>query len=189
MLRLWSSAPGRRHAAAMILFMTTCGAVSPPAPVLGALRPSPKKTTTLIFGSAEYKAAVPRGALLRHILLTHAANLVSGGFVQTTVYACLPLMKESGALTQSQITHMLTAGTACFVVGKLTTAEILDLVGPKAAFVTNVLVGGLLCLTLASGVRGNITFLVWGLYKLVQATSWPAVLQMLQSCSKPEWAD
>lgn len=145
------------------------------APPLGASW----RQQRLVFGSDEYKAAVPQKALLCHVLLTHASYVVSIGFVQTTVYSCFPLMKEAGVLSQQQISRMLTAGTACFVVGKLTTAQILDLVGPKAAFITNMIIGGLLCLTFASGLSGLAAEICWCVYKLFSATSWPSVVQML----------
>ena len=77
---------------------------------------------------------------LKHVLLTHVSYVLSVGLVQTAVYSCLPYLKDSGVLTQRQISRMLTVGTACFVVGKLSTAQILDLVGPKAAFIINMLI-------------------------------------------------
>ena len=56
----------------------------------------------------------------------HVSYVLSVGLVQTAVYSCLPYLKDSGVLTQRQISRMLTVGTACFVVGKLSTAQILD---------------------------------------------------------------
>jgi MFS family permease len=120
------------------------------------------------------------------VLLTHASNVVSGGFLSTTVYACLPLLKDSGVMSQRQITRMLTIGTGCFVVGKLSTAHIIELVGPKAAFTAVNVVGGLMCLMLASGVNANLAALWWCVYKVVGATSWPAIVQMLQSWATRE---
>lgn len=133
-----------------------------------------------VLGSSADKAAVPRRALLRHVLLTHTSNVISGGFLSSTVYACLPLLKESGALNQRQITRMLTVGTGCFVFGKLSTAHAIEAVGPKAAFSAVNVVGGLMCLMLASGIRGELVALWWCVYKMVGATSWPAIVQMLQ---------
>ena len=59
----------------------------------------------------------------------------SVGLVQTAVYSCLPYLKDSGVLTQRQISRMLTVGTACFVVGKLSTAQILDQVDTSSELV------------------------------------------------------
>ena len=160
----------------MILTAALAAAAAPRAPPLVA---QPKPAKRMVFGSTEYKAAVPRAALLRHVLLTHVSYVLSVGLVQTAVYSCLPYMKDSGILTQRQISRMLTVGTACFVVGKLSTAQILDLVGPKAAFITNMLIGSLLCFTFASGAPGLAAEVSWGAYKLWSATSWPSVVQML----------
>ena len=167
----------RTAAAYVILTAALVAAAAPRAPPL-VVQPKPAKR--MVFGSAEYKAAVPRTALLRHVLLTHVSYVLSVGLVQTAVYSCLPYLKDSGVLTQRQISRMLTVGTACFVVGKLSTAQILDLVGPKAAFITNMLIGSLLCFTIAFGAGGSIAAEVcWGVYKLWSATSWPSVVQML----------
>lgn len=167
----------RIAAAYVILTAALVAAAAPRAPPLVA---QPKPAKRMVFGSAEYKAAVPRSALLRHVLLTHVSYVLSVGLVQTAVYSCLPYLKDSGVLTQRQISRMLTVGTACFVVGKLSTAQILDLVGPKAAFITNMLIGSLLCFTIAFGAGGSIAAEVcWGVYKLWSATSWPSVVQML----------
>ena len=134
----------------------------------------------LTFGSPEYKAAVPRMALLRHVLLTHVSYLVSIGIVQTAVYTCLPHMRDAGLLTHAQITRMLTAGTCAYVFGKLSTAQVLDLIHPKAAFMSSVLAGCIMCLSLASGASGVAAMLAWAAYKFVSATAWPALVQMLQ---------
>jgi len=134
----------------------------------------------LTFGSPEYKAAVPRMSLLRHVLLTHVSYLVSIGIVQTAVYTCLPHMRDAGLLTHAQITHMLTAGTCAYVFGKLSTAQVLDLIHPKAAFMSSVLAGCIMCLSLASGASGGAAMLAWAAYKFVSATAWPALVQMLQ---------
>ena len=166
----------RTAAAYVILTAALVAAAAPRAP---PLVPQPKPAKRMVFGSAEYKAAVPRTALLRHVLLTHVSYVLSVGLVQTAVYSCLPYLKDSGVLTQRQISRMLTVGTACFVVGKLSTAQILDLVGPKAAFITNMLIGSLLCFTIAFGAPGIATEVCWGVYKLWSATSWPSVVQML----------
>ena len=166
----------RTAAACMILTTALVAAAAPRAPPLVA---QPKPAKRMVFGSAEYKAAVPRTALLRHVLLTHVSYVLSVGLVQTAVYSCLPYLKDSGVLTQRQISRMLTVGTACFVVGKLSTAQILDLVGPKAAFITNMLIGSLLCFTIAFGAPGIAAEVCWGVYKLWSATSWPSVVQML----------
>eukprot|EP00908_Phaeocystis_cordata_P020819 Transcript_32484.p1 GENE.Transcript_32484~~Transcript_32484.p1 ORF type:complete len:534 (-),score=81.32 Transcript_32484:1101-2702(-) len=175
---VWACVMVVRRARSVLLAVLTLAAglaAASTAPPLGASW----RQQRLVFGSDEYKAAVPQKALLCHVLLTHASYVVSIGFVQTTVYSCFPLMKEAGVLSQQQISRMLTAGTACFVVGKLTTAQILDLVGPKAAFITNMIIGGLLCLTFASGLSGLAAEICWCVYKLFSATSWPSVVQML----------
>lgn len=179
----------RTAAACVILAGALVAAATPRAPQLVA-QPKPAKLVAqpkpallaaqrMVFGSAEYKAAVPRIALLRHVLLTHVSYVLSVGLVQTAVYSCLPYLKDSGVLTQRQISRMLTVGTACFVVGKLSTAQILDLVGPKAAFIVNMLIGCLLCFTIALGAPGVAVEVCWGVYKLWSATSWPSVVQML----------
>jgi len=166
-----------RAAAACVLVTAALAAAA--APRVPPLVAQPKPAKRMVFGSAEYKAAVPRMALLRHVLLTHVSYVLSVGLVQTAVYSCLPYLKDAGVLTQRQISRMLTVGTACFVVGKLSTAQILDLVGPKAAFITNMLIGSLLCFTFASGAPGTAAEVCWGVYKLWSATSWPSVVQML----------
>lgn len=159
--------------------MLTAALVAAAAPRAPLLVAQPKPARRMVFGSAEYKAAVPRTALLRHVLLTHVSYVLSVGLVQTAVYSCLPYLKDSGVLTQRQISRMLTVGTACFVVGKLSTAQILDQVGPKAAFITNMLIGSLLCFCIAFGAPGIAAEVCWGVYKLWSATSWPSVVQML----------
>ena len=162
----------RSAAACVILAGALVAAAAPRAPQLVS-QPKPAKPVAqpkpallaaqrMVFGSAEYKAAVPRIALLRHVLLTHVSYVLSVGLVQTAVYSCLPYLKDSGVLTQRQISRMLTVGTACFVVGKLSTAQILDLVGPKAAFIINMLIGSLLCFTIALGKRAVAAEVCWG---------------------------
>ena len=79
-----------RRARSVLLAVLTLAAglaAASTAPPLGA----PWRQQRLVFGSDEYKAAVPQKALLCHVLLTHASYVVSIGFVQTTVYSCFPL--------------------------------------------------------------------------------------------------
>jgi hypothetical protein len=163
----------RTAAACVMLTAALVAAAAPRAPLLVA---QPKPARRMVFGSAEYKAAVPRTALLRHVLLTvchtglesrtsrlrarpqptrhsapgrpathtceprlgqHVSYVLSVGLVQTAVYSCLPYLKDSGVLTQRQISRMLTVGTACFVVGKLSTAQILDQVDTSSELVAS----------------------------------------------------